>query len=396
MKEYVKIENSNIEFKNLLSGPAQIGKMLNYVIYAGENSLKHKSGQRDDNLENNVGNAWCLEFMIGLGIVELGEKVENTNISYVNLTNDGKELYNNLVENAIKPTLDYSSNNSTLAQLKEANALNIINVFEKIFRKSIIFKDLCIYLDVDSCSKDYISMDSNDFKENLFGELKSFYNGHDYVYEGNGASTGGNRVPSLIQLLEFLNYAKIESKNIVFNIKALKSGIFNPDYKLDISDEHLIKELNKEETIINKLIEEFGLDGNRIVTEKVRLSQAQLIFKERLRKEYGSKCWLCGIENEQLLIASHIKDSAKCDIHGKTDNNNGLLLCAMHDKLFDLSLISFDFKTGKILISDKLNKNDQKLCNVNEFMALPEKIMSAGRSQYLIWHNNEFYSEKNK
>ena len=103
---------------------------------------------------------------------------------------------------------------------------------------------------------------------------------------------------------------------------------------------------------------------------------------------------MCGIGNSQLLIASHIKDSAKCNIHDKTNNNNGLLLCAMHDKLFDSGLISFDFTNGKILISKMLSDNDKKLCNLNDSFCLPTKLMNEERSSYLLWHNNEFYSNK--
>ncbi len=396
MKKYVEINNENIQFKNLLSGPAQVGRILNYIIFTGEHSLKHKPGSRNDNLDNNIGNAWCVEFMIGLGLIELGEKINGTNIYQLNLTNSGKEIYNILIENAIGPSLPQDSNpESVYNELQNNNALNIINVFEKVFRNSIIFKDLCIFLDVDSETNEQIIMKTDDFKESLFGELQKFYTGEDYIRNGSGASTAGNRVPSLIQLLQFLNYAEVKSGNIILNIIGFKNGIFNPDYKLDISDEHFAKEIEKEEQIINRLIKEFGISGNRLVTENVRLSQAQLIFKERLKREHGAKCWLCGLTNEQLLVASHIKDSAKCDIYGKTDNNNGLLLCPIHDKLFDLSLISFNFSTGEIMISKKINEHDRKLCNINSELVLPSELMTSERKQYLIWHNNEFYSEEN-
>ena len=106
----------------------------------------------------------------------------------------------------------------------------------------------------------------------------------------------------------------------------------------------------------------------------------------------GVKCCICGLESEELLIASHIKAASKCLIHEKVDNNNGLLLCAMHDKLFDLSLISFDFQSGKIMISDKIKNSDRKLCNISDDMSLPKELMNMERSKYLMWHNTEFYS----
>lgn len=397
MKNYVKINTEKIEFKNLLSGPAQVGRILNYIIYAGEGLLKHKPGNRNDSFENYIGSAWCIEFMIGLGLVELDSKIGNSNVYYIKLTQAGIRIYNILLENAIAPNFAHDSNPmNTLEYLKEKNALNIVNVFEEVFRNTIVFKDLCIFLDVNNCQNAFITLNTNDFREDFFGELKKFYTGEDYIRNGEGASTATNRVASLVQMLEFLKYAKTEHGNIIFNIKAILNGIFDENYKLDISDEHLISEFEKEEKIIKKLEEEFGIAGNHMVTEVVRLTQTQLIFKERLKREHGCHCWLCGIENETLLIASHIQDASKSNIHEKADNNNGLLLCAQHDKLFDSGLISFDFQTGKIMISKLLSEKDRKLANINENMCLDEELMNEGRKGYLIWHNNNFLSGDNE
>lgn len=395
MKKYVDLKE-NISFKNIISGPAQIGRILNYIIYAGENSLKHQPGSRNDNFENNIGSAWCIEFMFGLGLLQLDNEIVDTNIYNVKLTSGGKKIYNILIENAISPFFNHDSNpQNTIDILKKKNALNIINVFEEVFRESAIFKNLCIFLDLENINIELLEYNKNNFIEEWFGELCEFYTGTPYisVRNGKGATTASNRVPSLIQLLIFLNYVKIENGNIYFNINGLKNGIYDENYVLDISDEHFITEYEKEEQIINKLANEFGIEGTHIVSSTVRLSQAQLIFKERLKREMGAKCCLCGMSNDDLLIASHIKAAAKCIITEKADNNNGLLLCPIHDKLFDLSLISFEFHTGNILISSKISEDDRKLCNINSNMKLPEELLTIKRMQYLIWHNNEFYTE---
>ena len=397
MKKYIEINNENIEFKNLLSGPAQVGRILNYIIYAGEGMLRHKPGSRNDSMENNIGSAWCVEFMIGLGLIELDSRIGDTNVYNTRLTSSGTKIYNILVENAIGPDFNHDSNpERTLEYLESTNALNIVNVFEEVFRNTIIFKDLCIFLNVEQINTDEIIMKKDDFMEGIFGELCEFYTNTPYIRNGNGASTAGNRVPSLLQLLYFLKYAYPKNGEIHFVKNALVNGIFDENYKLDISDEHLIAEYEKEEKIIEKLAKEFGIAGNHIVNEVVRLSQTQLIFKERLKREHGCHCWLCGIKNETLLIASHIQDASKSNIHEKADNNNGLLLCAQHDKLFDSGLISFDFQTGQIMISKLLNEKDRKLTNINENMKLDEELMTDERRRYLIWHNNNFLSGKNE
>ena len=48
-------------------------------------------------------------------------------------------------------------------------------------------------------------------------------------------------------------------------------------------------------------------------------------------------------------------------------NQNGKI--KIKGKLFDLSLISFDFQDGKIMISKKLNSRDKELCNLGDSYA---------------------------
>ena len=61
----------------------------------------------------------------------------------------------------------------------------------------------------------------------------------------------------------------------------------------------------------------------------------------------------------------------------------------------DFELISFDFQTGNIMISKLLNEEDRRLTNINGNMKLDEELMTDGRREYLIWHNNNFLSGKN-
>lgn len=395
MKEYVDLSEYRISFKNLLSGPAPVGRILNYIIFAGEDSIRHQPGSRSLKMENNIGSAWCIEFMIGLGLLELGDKLPNENVYRLKLTPNGRKMYNILIDNALGPNFDESSTpNEVLVQLEKHGALNIIHVLEKVFRESPVFINLCMFLNINETNEKILVLNGNEFKETFFGELKKFYEHEEYITNGNyTATTAGNRVPSLIQLCQFLKYIDVEKTEYYFNIDAFKNGIFDPSYKLDISDQHFVSELDKQEKIIERLSKEFGIAGTRIVVDEVRLSQVQLIFKERLAKEHGKKCFLCGIKQEELLIASHIKNASECDIYGKADNDNGLLLCAMHDKLFDRYLISFNFIDGKIMISSKISEEDKKLCNINETMQLDSKLMSDKRKDYLIWHNEEFYKK---
>ena len=80
-------------------------------------------------------------------------------------------------------------------------------------------------------------------------------------------------------------------------------------------------------------------------------------YRERLLTKYKNRCALCGLNNILLLRASHIKEWSKSDNKERLDVNNGILLCTLHDSLFDKHLISFDVD-GNILISKVKVKNE--------------------------------------
>ena len=88
------------------------------------------------------------------------------------------------------------------------------------------------------------------------------------------------------------------------------------------------------------------------------------------------------------MIISHIKPWAKSEDHEKLDESNILLLCSMHDALFDKGLISFD-DNGKILISSELDENEQALVNVNEDSYI--KITSDRQIEFLKYHRENIF-----
>lgn len=54
------------------------------------------------------------------------------------------------------------------------------------------------------------------------------------------------------------------------------------------------------------------------------------------------ECPFLHIQDERLLVASHIQPFASCNNSQKYDIENGLLLSPLYDKLFDRGLITFD------------------------------------------------------
>lgn len=96
-------------------------------------------------------------------------------------------------------------------------------------------------------------------------------------------------------------------------------------------------------------------------TEKEVLTKARVgqgYFRDLLIDKYSCKCALCDISTKSMLTASHIKEWSASTDSEKLDENNGLLLCAHHDALFDKHLITFD-NSGNPIISPTLTAQEQ-------------------------------------
>lgn len=111
-------------------------------------------------------------------------------------------------------------------------------------------------------------------------------------------------------------------------------------------------------------------------------------FHYNLVKKYGDKnCYLCDCNIESVIIGAHIhrvtdirnsEASFEEKIEQTTDADNGLWLCANHDKLFEYGLIYFNCKELKFLrrlsplqlsfIKEITKKNEIESLHYNERM----------------------------
>ena len=98
-----------------------------------------------------------------------------------------------------------------------------------------------------------------------------------------------------------------------------------------------------------------------------RLGQGQ--FRKDLVSQYGGKCPITGIEQDQLCVASHIKPWKVCTNAERLDSNNGILLSALVDRLFDKGLVSFSDE-GKVIVSPRLSTSDIAKCGIEQWKRL--------------------------
>lgn len=145
-------------------------------------------------------------------------------------------------------------------------------------------------------------------------------------------------------------------------------------------------DLEEQDIIIEKSIKK---DKSLKVTEKeaiIKARRGQGLYRDRLIKKYDHKCIMTKISVEEVLVASHIKPWAVCTNAERIDCNNGLLLSATYDKLFDSGLITFD-KKGRLKVSELINKNNAEKLNIQNGQAYDLKY-TREMEVYLDYHNH--------
>lgn len=130
-----------------------------------------------------------------------------------------------------------------------------------------------------------------------------------------------------------------------------------------------------------------GTDIEKII--KTRVSQGS--FRRLLLLEHH-QCNLCNISTTSVLRASHIKEWSESSREERIDANNGLLLCANHDALFDRHQISFEPKTGTICISNSIDADQRKALNLPDSFNL---AMSDRMKAYMQVHYKKFIEKEN-
>lgn len=129
----------------------------------------------------------------------------------------------------------------------------------------------------------------------------------------------------------------------------------------------------------------------REATVQVRVNQAR--FRKAVLVGYRGTCCISGLQEERLLIASHIVPWSE-DEHNRLNPQNGLCLSALHDRAYDQGLITVlpDYtvqvssrlkaKTADAFLQEGLLRFD------GQPIRMPERFAPA--PQFLAWHAKRF------
>jgi putative restriction endonuclease len=133
-----------------------------------------------------------------------------------------------------------------------------------------------------------------------------------------------------------------------------------------------------------------GLTREAVVKARVN----QQFFRAAVLAAYGNRCCITGLPMPELLVASHIVPW-KVDATNRTNPRNGLCLNALHDKAFDLGLLTVTRKLTVVLAPELLKKSP--LSGVREFFLKYKDASMEAPSRFspdpafLEYHNDTIF-----
>ncbi|MCO4758590.1 MAG: HNH endonuclease [Oceanospirillaceae bacterium] len=128
--------------------------------------------------------------------------------------------------------------------------------------------------------------------------------------------------------------------------------------------------------------------GERQVKTAVRIGQAS--FRRAVLSAYANRCCITGLSEPRLLVASHIIPW-RDDVDNRLNPHNGLALSMLHDKAFDVGLITVDEKRRVVVSAQNWDDKDEFLhrtlvsCH-GQLLNQPEKFLP---HQKFLEHHRE-------
>jgi len=119
----------------------------------------------------------------------------------------------------------------------------------------------------------------------------------------------------------------------------------------------------------------------RLVNQR---TAAQQKFRQGALKLWNNECAVLGVNEQKILIASHIKPWRVSQDDERVDPKNSLILSPLYDKLFDLGIITFNEHTGNIILSNQISDNHYDRLGIDDTKKL--RFLPNGVDSYLTYH----------
>lgn len=117
--------------------------------------------------------------------------------------------------------------------------------------------------------------------------------------------------------------------------------------------------------------------------------QGQGIYRDKLLSECPF-CPITMINDERLLIASHIKPWAVATDSEKLDPKNGFMLSPLYDKLFDRGLMTFT-EDRRIVLSNWLSPKNKERLGIKDGQFIQLLPLDEERQKYMQFHRSSVF-----
>jgi len=204
--------------------------------------------------------------------------------------------------------------------------------------------------------------------------------------------------------MKLANFARLDPVLKARNISGLTRGAkgeeevwneFNGNWEeLAWRSEQILANYKKDsiENSAEIIIDDLPLQGkDREAVVKTRVNQS--FFRKTILASYNYNCCITGISIPELLIASHIVPWA-VDKEKRMNPTNGLCLNALHDKAFDIGLITvtpeYKIKCSEIILDNRNIETSTFFSPFeNQTIRLPQKFYP--QKEFLEWHNQNIF-----
>lgn len=173
------------------------------------------------------------------------------------------------------------------------------------------------------------------------------------------------------------------------HILRIRNCPFDFDVGLYFSNSNLVDKDGKFQKTTDEEENDYAIQ-NRTIEIQARVKQS--VFRKNVLLNFKETCCLTGINETQLIVASHIVPWAD-RIESRLDPANGLPLFVTYDKLFDLGYFSFDNSLKVILTSKTKNFSPELqlvLNGINDKKATEPNIYKI-KKEYLEYHRDTIF-----
>ncbi|MDX9972728.1 MAG: HNH endonuclease [FCB group bacterium] len=140
--------------------------------------------------------------------------------------------------------------------------------------------------------------------------------------------------------------------------------------------------------------EDISIPDGRMTESIVKLRVNQAFFRKMVLASYDNSCCITGLPMSELLVASHIVPWAR-DTKNRTNPRNGLCLNTLHDKAFDVGLITID-EGYKLIASSRIRDIDpQKSRILSDYIGvkirMPKRFLPD--EEFLRYHRENVFRD---